>query len=66
MFTSLSLSGANMPTTNEPVEVLKSKVDIYIPAKAANAGGVATSALEMAQNSARLFWTAEEVSYITG
>lgn len=53
--------GANMPTTNEAVEVLKSKVDIYIPAKAANAGGVATSALEMAQNSARLFWTSEEV-----
>lgn len=53
--------GANMPTTNEAVDFLKTKVDIYIPAKAANAGGVATSALEMAQNSARLFWTSEEV-----
>jgi len=53
--------GANMPTTNEAVDYLKTKVDIYIPAKAANAGGVATSALEMAQNSARLFWTSEEV-----
>ena len=50
-----------MPTTNEAVDFLKTKVDIYIPAKAANAGGVATSALEMAQNSARLFWTSEEV-----
>ena len=53
-----------MPTTNEAVDFLKTKVDIYIPAKAANAGGVATSALEMAQNSARLFWTSEEVSFI--
>ncbi|XP_063687262.1 NADP-specific glutamate dehydrogenase-like [Bolinopsis microptera] len=53
--------GANMPTTNEAVDYLKTKVDIYIPAKAANAGGVATSALEMAQNSARLFWSSEEV-----
>ena len=51
-----------MPTTNEAVDYLKTKVDIYIPAKAANAGGVATSALEMAQNSARLFWSSEEVS----
>ena len=55
-------SGANMPTTNEAVEYLKGKVDIYLPGKAANAGGVATSALEMAQNSARLFWSVEEVS----
>lgn len=53
--------GANMPTTNEAVDYLKTRVDIYLPAKAANAGGVATSALEMAQNSTRLFWSREEV-----
>jgi glutamate dehydrogenase (NADP+) len=53
--------GANMPSTPEAVEVfLKHKV-IYGPAKAANAGGVATSALEMSQNSMRLHWTFEEV-----
>ena len=62
--TLLIFAGANMPTTNEAVDFLKTKVDIYIPAKAANAGGVATSALEMAQNSARLFWTSEEVTVI--
>jgi glutamate dehydrogenase (NADP+) len=53
--------GANMPSTPEAVEIyLKNKV-IYGPAKAANAGGVATSALEMSQNSMRLNWTFEEV-----
>jgi glutamate dehydrogenase (NADP+) len=53
--------GANMPSTPEAVEVfLKNKV-IFGPAKAANAGGVATSGLEMAQNSMRLSWTFEEV-----
>ncbi|MCX7842902.1 MAG: NADP-specific glutamate dehydrogenase [Clostridia bacterium] len=53
--------GANMPSTPEAVEVfLKNKV-IYGPAKAANAGGVATSALEMSQNSMRYSWTFEEV-----
>ncbi len=53
--------GANMPSTPEAVEVyLKNKV-IYGPAKAANAGGVATSGLEMSQNSMRLSWTFEEV-----
>ncbi len=53
--------GANMPSTPEAVEVyLKNKV-IYGPAKAANAGGVATSALEMCQNSMRYSWTFEEV-----
>ncbi len=53
--------GANMPSTPEAVQVyLKNKV-IYGPAKAANAGGVATSALEMSQNSMRLAWTFEEV-----
>ena len=53
--------GANMPSTPEAIEVfLKSNVS-FGPAKAANAGGVATSALEMAQNSMRLSWTFEEV-----
>jgi len=53
--------GANMPTTPEGVEVfLKAKI-LYGPGKAANAGGVATSGLEMAQNSQRVSWTREEV-----
>ena len=53
--------GANMPSTPEAIEVfLKSKV-LFAPAKAANAGGVATSALEMSQNSIRYSWTFEEV-----
>ena len=53
--------GANMPCTPEAIEVfLKNKV-LYGPAKAANAGGVATSAIEMQQNSMRTFWTFEEV-----
>jgi glutamate dehydrogenase (NADP+) len=53
--------GANMPTTPEGIEVfLKAKI-LYAPGKAANAGGVATSGLEMSQNSQRLSWTREEV-----
>ncbi len=52
---------ANMPTTNEAVALLKSKGIIVGPSKAVNAGGVAVSALEMAQNSMRYGWTAEEV-----
>jgi glutamate dehydrogenase (NADP+) len=52
---------ANMPCTNEAVQYFLENGVIVGPAKAANAGGVATSALEMAQNSARLAWTAEEV-----
>lgn len=52
---------ANMPCTNEAVKYLQSHGVIVGPAKAANAGGVATSALEMSQNSERLSWTAEEV-----
>ncbi|MGH4119780.1 NADP-specific glutamate dehydrogenase [Clostridium sp.] len=53
--------GANMPSTPEAIEVfLKSKI-IFGPAKAANAGGVATSALEMSQNSMRYPWTFEQV-----
>lgn len=53
--------GANMPSTPEAIEVyLKAKI-LYGPGKAANAGGVATSGLEMTQNSMRLPWTREEV-----
>lgn len=52
---------ANMPCTNEAVEYFQSNGVIVGPSKAANAGGVATSALEMAQNSMRMAWTAEEV-----
>lgn len=53
--------GANMPTTPEAIEVLQSNHILYAPGKASNAGGVATSGLEMSQNSARLSWTFEEV-----
>ena len=53
--------GANMPTTPEGVEVLLANKVLYGPGKAANAGGVATSGLEMSQNSMRLSWTREEV-----
>lgn len=52
---------ANMPCTNEAVEYMMEHGVIVGPAKAANAGGVATSALEMSQNSQRLVWSAEEV-----
>ena len=52
---------ANMPCTNEAVEYFQANGLIVGPSKAANAGGVATSALEMAQNSMRYSWTAEEV-----
>jgi len=53
--------GANMPSTLEAIEVYLNNGVYFGPAKAANAGGVAVSALEMAQNSARLAWTFEEV-----
>ena len=53
--------GANMPSTPEAVEAFKKAGVLFGPAKAANAGGVATSALEMSQNSERLHWTFEEV-----
>ncbi len=53
--------GANMPSTPEAVDVFLSKGILYAPGKAANAGGVATSALEMSQNSQPLSWTFEEV-----
>ena len=53
--------GANMPCTLEALEVLQEAKVLYGPGKAANAGGVATSGLEMAQNSQRYFWNREEV-----
>jgi glutamate dehydrogenase (NADP+) len=53
--------GANMPTTNEGVDVFLNAKILYGPGKAANAGGVATSGLEMSQNSQRLSWSREEV-----
>ena len=53
--------GANMPTTLDATEYLLEKGVLFAPAKAANAGGVAVSALEMSQNSERLHWTFEEV-----
>ena len=53
--------GANMPTTIEATEYLQANDVLFAPGKASNAGGVATSALEMSQNSERLSWTFEEV-----
>ncbi|MBS5736989.1 MAG: NADP-specific glutamate dehydrogenase [Clostridiales bacterium] len=53
--------GANMPTTIEATEYLQQNGVLFCPGKAANAGGVATSALEMTQNSERLSWSFEEV-----
>lgn len=53
--------GANMPSTLEAIEVFIKNGVMFAPGKAANAGGVAVSALEMAQNSARISWTFEEV-----
>ncbi|WP_052339918.1 NADP-specific glutamate dehydrogenase [Gorillibacterium massiliense] len=53
--------GANMPSTLEAIDVFLEAKTLFGPAKAANAGGVAVSALEMAQNSMRLAWTFEEV-----
>ncbi len=53
--------GANMPTTMDATEYLQASKVLFAPGKAANAGGVATSALEMSQNSERLSWSFEEV-----
>lgn len=53
--------GANMPTSIEATKYLQANGVLFVPGKAANAGGVATSALEMTQNSERLSWTFEEV-----
>lgn len=57
----LVAEGANMPTTIEGIRVFEEAKIMYAPGKASNAGGVATSGLEMAQNSLRLTWTREEV-----
>ncbi len=57
----LVAEGANMPTTLDATEYLQNNGVYFAPGKAANAGGVATSALEMSQNSQRLSWTFEEV-----
>jgi len=59
--TYLVAEGANMPCTPEAIDVFLENRILYCPGKAANAGGVATSALEMAQNSMRLSWSFEEV-----
>ena len=53
--------GANMPCTNEAAKAFETAGVLYAPGKASNAGGVATSGLEMSQNAARLSWPAEEV-----
>jgi len=53
--------GANMPTTPEGIEIFLNSDILYAPGKAANAGGVAVSGLEMSQNSMRLKWTGPEV-----
>jgi len=53
--------GANMPSTPEAIEIFQKNNVLFAPAKASNAGGVATSALEMSQNSMRYSWSFEEV-----
>ena len=53
--------GANMPSTPEAIEIFQQAKLLYAPGKAANAGGVAVSGLEMSQNSERLSWTREQV-----
>jgi len=57
----LVAEGANMPTTPDAIEILKENNIRYAPGKASNAGGVATSGLEMVQNYSGMYWTAEEV-----
>jgi glutamate dehydrogenase (NADP+) len=57
----LVAEGANMPSTPEAVEVFKSRGILFAPGKASNAGGVATSGLEMSQNSMRYSWSFDEV-----
>ena len=55
--------GANMPCVPEAVSIFQEAGVLYAPGKAANAGGVSVSGLEMAQNSQRYFWTREEVDH---
>ena len=57
----LVCEGANMPTEPEAIKLLTEKQVLFAPGKAANAGGVVVSGLEMAQNSCRYSWTREEV-----
>ena len=57
----LVAEGANMPTTPDAVLVFQNAKLLFAPGKASNAGGVATSGLEMSQNSLRLSWSSEEV-----
>ena len=57
----LVAEGANMPTTAEAIDIFDKNDVLYVPGKASNAGGVATSGLEMTQNSLRLSWTKEKV-----
>jgi len=59
----LVAEGANMPSTNEAIKLYLEAGILFGPAKAANAGGVATSGLEMAQNAIRIPWTRDEVDY---
>ena len=61
---SLVSEGANMPCTPEAVEIFLDNKVLHAPGKAANAGGVAVSGLEMAQNSTRMSWTREEVDQL--
>jgi glutamate dehydrogenase (NADP+) len=55
--------GANMPTTDAALEIFRHHKLFFAPGKASNAGGVATSGLEMSQNAQRLYWTRDEVDY---
>lgn len=55
--------GANMPTTDEALQYFRANKIMFSPGKASNAGGVATSGLEMSQNAQRLYWTRDEVDY---
>lgn len=55
--------GANMPTMDEAVHYIRAQKLLFSPGKASNAGGVATSGLEMSQNAQRLYWTRDEVDY---
>ncbi|WP_291728637.1 NADP-specific glutamate dehydrogenase, partial [Bernardetia sp.] len=57
----LVAEGANMPTTSEAIDVFEKNNILYAPGKASNAGGVATSGLEMTQNSLRMSWTKEKI-----
>ena len=55
------VEGANMPTVKEGIDIFKDSQVLFAPSKAANAGGVAVSGLEMSQNSARLNWSEQDL-----